>query len=364
MQALLTKHDLAKYPFTVEASDYIRSRNIQPLELAEPEFTPILDRALDRIKQTLFGSRIAAELTQEDVDILAYPTALMLISALGNDRVRRRYALAEAKRASQLLRNEQPEKLLHIATTSFGWDARLDDRDVGNSHFELAVHFKDYVRNSARIHDLKWKLVNRVLSAGYVLLPREDFARLLEEEVQARVLERTADLTITLPKELEVHIQPLRSMVETRARYFATEEMPRSVMAAAMPPCMKNLLSLLQSSKHISHMGRFAMTTFLLNVGTTEEGLLQIFKSFTDFDEKIARYQVEHIAGKRGSRTKYTAPNCSTLRTHGLCVNPDDLCATILHPLSYYRKKSRILLRKGRRVPERGKVTDRPGNNP
>lgn len=206
--------------------------------------------------------------------------------------------------------------------------------------------------------------MNRVLSAGYVLLPREDFARLLEEEVQARVLERTADLTITLPRELDVHIQPLRSMVEARARYFASEEMPRSVMSAAMPPCMKNLLSLLQSSKHISHMGRFAMTTFLLNVGTTEEGLLQMFKSFTDFDERIARYQVEHIAGKRGSRTKYTAPNCSTLRTHGLCVNPDDLCATISHPLSYYRKKSRFLLRRERRMPERGRGKGQQGDSP
>jgi DNA primase large subunit len=350
MQALLTKLDLAKFPFTKEASEYIRSRNIQPMELLEPEFTPILDRAMDRIKQTLFSSRISAELTTEDVDILAYPTALMIVSVLGNDRIRRRYALAEAKRASQLLRNESPEKLLHIATTSFGWDARIDDRDLGTSHFELAIHFDDYIRNSARIHDLKWKLVNRVLTRGYVLLAREDFARLLEEEVQARVLERTSELGLTLPKELEAYIQPLRAIVETRARYFASDEMPRAIMSEAMPPCMKNLLSLLQSSKHISHMGRFAMTTFLLGIGTTEEGLLSMFKAFTDFDERIARYQVEHIAGKRGSRTKYTAPTCSTMRTHGLCVNPDEMCAMVLHPLSYYRRKARALLRKSKRT--------------
>jgi len=354
MQALLTKLDLAKFPFTVEASEYVKSRNIQPQELIEPEFNPILNRAIDRITQTLSGGRISAELTQEDIDILAYPTTLMLISALGDDRVRRRYALIEAKRTGQLLRNEPPEKLLHIATTSFGWDARLDERDIGNSHFELAVHFRDYVRNSARIHDLKWKLVNRVLSAGYVLLPREDFARLLEEEVQAKILGKTADLKVTLPNELELRILPLRSIVEARSRYFTTEEMPRWVMAAAMPPCMKNLLSLLQSSKHISHMGRFAMTTFMLSIGTSEEELLKMFKSFTDFDEALARYQVEHIAGRRGSRTKYTAPNCSTMRTHSLCVNPDELCAIILHPLSYYRNKTRTLLRKGRqRTPNR-----------
>lgn len=359
MQALLTKLDLAKFPFTKEASEYVKSRNIQPLELVDPEFAPILNRAIDRIKQTILDNRISSENTGEDVDILAYPTALMMISALGNDRVRRRYALAEAKRASQLLRSESPEKMLHIAITSFDWDARIDELDLGRSHFELALHFEDYVRNSARIHDLKWKLVNRVLTLGYVLLPREDFARLLEEEVQARVLEKTSNLKLILPKALDEYIQPIRAIVEAHARYFTAEEMPHTAVPEAMPPCMKNLLSLLQTSKHISHMGRFAMTTFLLGIGTTEEGLLAMFKSFTDFDERIARYQVEHIAGKRGSKTKYTAPNCSTMRTHGLCINPDELCATITHPLSYYRKKTRPLLRR-RRGDDAPKPSDAP----
>jgi DNA primase large subunit len=353
MQALLTKLDLAKFPFTIEASGYIRSFNIEPVELARPELNQILERAVERIKQGVFTGKISADLTQEDVDILAYPTALMLISAIGDDRARRRYALAESKRAYQLLRDELPQKLLQIATGSFKWDAKLVDRDVGGSHFEFAIRFEDYVRNSARIRDLKWKLVNRVLSEGYVLLPREDFARLLEEEVQAKVLEKTSVSQITLPTELERQVQPLRSLVTARSRQLAADEIPRAAIAAAMPPCMTNLLSLLQSSKHISHTGRFAMTAFLLNIGTDEEELLKMFKSFTDFDERIARYQVEHIAGKRGSRRKYTAPNCSTMRTHGLCVNPDELCATVTHPLSYYRRKARIIFRRRRRGPRR-----------
>lgn len=345
MQALLTKHDLAKFPFTAEASGYIRSRNIDPTELIRPELLPILDRAAERVKQGVFTGRISADLTQEDVDILAYPTALMLITAIGDDRTRRRYALAEAKRAYELLRDELPEKLLQIATGSFEWDARLIERDVGDTHFEFALNFRQYVHNSARIHDLKWKLVNRVLSEGYVLLPREDFARLLEEEVQARVLERTSETNVTLPDELGRRVDPLRSMLQARSRSLAADEMPHAVMASAMPPCMKNLLSLLQTSKHISHMGRFAMAAFLLNIGTNEDELLKMFKTFTDFDERIARYQVEHIAGRRGSRRKYTAPNCATMRTNGLCINPDELCATIKHPLSYYRRKARMLFR-------------------
>jgi DNA primase large subunit len=363
MQTLLTKLDLAKFPFTAEASEYIRQRNIDPLELARPELASILDRAMERIRQGVFGGKISAELTQEDVDILAYPTALMLICATGDDRTRRRYALAEAKRAYELLRDETPEKLLRIAIGSFGWDSKIVDRDLGDTHFEFALHFEHYVRNSARIRDLKWKLVNRVLTGGYVLLPREDFARLLEEEVQARVLERTSELGISLPPELARRVEPLRSMLQARSQYLSADEIPRAVMASAMPPCMKYLLGLLQTSKHISHMGRFGMAAFLLNIGTTEEDLLKMFKSFSDFDERIARYQVEHIAGRRGSRTKYTAPNCDTMRTHGLCVNPDELCATIAHPLSYYRRKTRALIRNERRSTGfRGRTQPKPVN--
>ena len=309
---------------------------------------PILERAMERIRQGVFSGKIAADLTQEDVDILAYPTALMLISSVGDDRTRRRYALAEAKRAYELLRYEAPEKLLQIATGSFSWDAKLVERDVGDTHFEFALHFRFYVRNSARIHDLRWKLVNRVLTGGYVLLPREDFARLLEEEVQGRVLEKTADKTVALPDELARRVEPLRSMLMARSQHLASDEIPHAVMASAMPPCMKNLLSLLQTSKHISHMGRFAMAAFLLNIGTNEDDLLKMFKAFSDFDERIARYQVEHIAGKRGSRRKYTAPNCATMRTHGICINPDELCASITHPLSYYRRKARSIMRPDR----------------
>src|SRR5208283_2514165 len=156
-QTLLTKLDIAKFPFTSEASSYIRSRNIDPIELTRPELVPILERAMERIRQGVFGGKISADLTQEDVDILAYPTALMLISATGDDRTRRRYALAEAKRAYELLRTEPPEKLLQIATFTFNWDTRRVEQSIGESHFEFALHFKDYIRNSTRMRDLKWK---------------------------------------------------------------------------------------------------------------------------------------------------------------------------------------------------------------
>jgi DNA primase large subunit len=73
---------------------------------------------------------------------------------------------------------------------------------------------------------------------------------------------------------------------------------------------------------------------------------VQLYVSVTDFDEALTRYQIEHIAGLKGARTRYTPPTCNTLRTHGICRNQDAICKTVTHPLSYYRRKVRRLQRK------------------
>jgi len=64
-----------------------------------------------------------------------------------------------------------------------------------------------------------------------------------------------------------------------------------------------------------------------------------VFTSVSDFNERMTRYQVEHIAGSRGSSTKYTPPNCDTLKTHGICVSHDKECVKAVNPLICYKRK-------------------------
>src|SRR5437867_9778818 len=80
----------------------------------------------------------------------------------------------------------------------------------------------------------------------------------------------------------------------------------------------------------------------------------------------MTRYQVEHIAGKRGGRTKCSCPMCTTLKTHGVCYKPDEICTTIRNPLSYYKTKARTLSGRGpKRGPNEGPdKTDDPAQIP
>ena len=176
---------------------------------------------------------------------------------------------------------------------------------------------------------------------------REDDNKLTGSTAQRKILQKTRHPTVEAPSALQEAIKSIRELTSSNVTY-KTQEQTLGMEAADMPPCIKNLLETLSSGGRLSHVGRFTLTSFLVNTGATEDEVMNFFKSASDFDERKTRYQVEHIAGRRGSRRKYTAPNCNTMRTHGLCVNPDALCATITHPLTYYRRKAKILFREGR----------------
>jgi DNA primase large subunit len=77
----------------------------------------------------------------------------------------------------------------------------------------------------------------------------------------------------------------------------------------------------------------------MLSVGMSPDDVFNFFRSVSDFNERMTRYQVDHIAGTKGSGTKYTPPNCSTLSTHGLCISHDDQCDGAVNPLVCYKRK-------------------------
>ncbi len=124
----------------------------------------------------------------------------------------------------------------------------------------------------------------------------------------------------------------------SKLSFSSSIELPKTAVFSAFPPCIKKIYESITSGGHASHAERFTLTAFLLNVGLKPEDVAQIFRSVSDFDEEKTRYQIEHIAGVRGSGIKYTPPKCSILKTYGICVNQDELCNKIRHPLTYYKR--------------------------
>jgi DNA primase large subunit len=175
---------------------------------------------------------------------------------------------------------------------------------------------------------------------GYVALTDKESARLMQVEVEKWVNERVSTPSnFPLPLPLQTRLDEIKKVFEENRSKLGGSALPDEVINEAFPPCINYCLEGLMAGRRASHMERFALTTFLVNIGMPIEQMVSFYTEVTDFDESKTRYQIEHIAGLKGNRTKYTPPTCNTLRTHRVCRNPDRICDRINHPLSYYRRK-------------------------
>jgi DNA primase large subunit len=332
-----TKHDLAKYPFLKETTEYVKKLDLKIEDLTKPELSGILERAEERVEEAILYVLVSRKLHNEEIEILSFPVAIMLAVATENSFIKKRYALAEAKQTYNDMKLEPKERILAIAQ-NFEWKLTINN-DV-NAPYEFKLHFTDYLRNTTQLREKKWKLVNRLLLNGDVYLTRNETARLLSEEIR-RHIEKRLEIKESpkFPQEIIEKAEKIKNLSIEKIGKTEMEGFPKKVVQPAFPPCIKTLYQAISSGRHISHIGRFTLTSFLINIGMPPETLIELFKNFSDYNERMTRYQVEHIAGERGSRTRYTPPRCDTLKTHGVCINPDMLCRNIRHPLAYYRRK-------------------------
>jgi len=353
----LTPIDLAKYPFTPRAAEHVQELDHRTTELGSQEYVKILERAEQRIKeavqerQVAFPSRLDTE-----TELLSFPIAVMMVASSDDKSLKRMYALAEAKRVYALLKQEDREKLV-VLSQLFNWRIRPTEaylRNLGSKTLGFSLDFASYLRNSTVFHERKWKLVNRGMLNGEVFLNTDEAARLIAEEVRANI-EKKLDLKIDmgLPLTLVGKLEKLKQMYNDLRR-TREEEMPKEVVVDSFPPCINKLRNTALAKQHLSHIERFALTSFLLNSGMSIENVVECFRPTSDFSERMTRYQVEHIAGGKGSRTKYKPPMCSTLQTHRVCHGRDETCEKVRSPLGYYRAKLRVRFSKSSGKAESG----------
>ncbi|MEM0203288.1 MAG: DNA primase regulatory subunit PriL [Archaeoglobaceae archaeon] len=247
------------------------------------------------------------------VAVLRFVTSKLLVSKL-EDWARMRYAVNEAEAFSRALENEEDTIVRIVA------------RDLGIKLRDWEVHVSSYVKASSRIRDDDWRLVNRSVSDGYVKTSRPQVIRIIKEFLRARFFEKT-DFFVP---SLQPHLRDIESVAvrERRVEFDFGE-----VDSKCFPPCMLEIISEIQRGMNVPHTARFAVTSFLLNIGMSTDEILRLFKSAPDFDEEKSRYQIEHIAGMKGKATKYSAPSCDTMRTYQNCVSN----CNVSHPLIFYR---------------------------
>nr|MDO8097907.1 hypothetical protein [Candidatus Njordarchaeota archaeon] len=359
--------DLAKHFWSVQAAEYIKDKEVDLEEL--DNYEDVISEAESWIDSTLGTGVISPNFRRRPEEIiLAYPTARMFITILGNDYVLRRFATAVSKYAGVLLENEDDAKIVLLATTpgNFGersWQlvyqkaTQTKKEVIGGRIFEWKLSFTDYVNVAQNFHDTYWKLVNRPVSGGWVYLLKPDIARLMEEAIKVRIsrsgLKPSRDLPSTkgLPPSLREAVERISRRVKKRAGELQQYDIEGlGAGESAYPGCIKRILDKLNRGIGVSHNERLALVFFLSNVGKEIDDILRAFSNVPDFDVARTRYYVEHAMGMRGGGTKYKSFGCPKLQTFGLCSPQDEWCRqgkigpkTLSGPLHFYKAKSWVL---------------------
>lgn len=326
---------LARFPFLGEASDYVKGLGVTLEDLLEDRaYDKVRIAGMRRVLDALLEGEVRPGNIASDADalreLLAYPTARMLASCVPDNYLLRRYAVAETALVRQRL-DEEPGDAVPL---KLGEEMGLELRVNGG----YRLHFTDFLRETRGLRDRKWKLVNQRVDRGYVVLKRPDLMRVLQGALQLRLMdELPLPVNDAIMGTFREEVEVLQTQLALRRERFKPEEVA-TVDVANFPPCMKKLLAAVQASENVPHMGRFAIVAFLHNIGVPNEEIFRIFTNVPDFAKDVTHYQIEHITG-RISGTEYTAPECSTMKSYGICPGPDQLCLTITHPLNYYRKK-------------------------
>jgi DNA primase large subunit len=328
---MLTKEDLAKYPFLKKASEYIESLNLSIDDFTD-KYDDIVERALERVKFAIDGKLIKVDLYDPEKEILSYAVALALIYGLKDAWLIRRFANNEQKLYYEMLITEDNYKIIEIAKDGFNWDLELIE-----DNFIIPV--EQFLEIAPRFQAREWKLINSLLDKGKVYLKKVKIARLISEAVKNKIIKKSEEEEIKrlkLPEKLLYKAEVVKSKIERKEIKEEYKEIYTPIKED-LPPCISYLIKEMKSGKAISHMARFTVTSFLLNIGMSVEEVLEYFRNVADFNENKTRYQIQHIAGMIGSKIRYLPPKCEVLKSFGICVEPNELCKKIKHPLQYYK---------------------------
>ncbi|MEM4179688.1 MAG: hypothetical protein QXJ55_08470 [Candidatus Caldarchaeum sp.] len=324
-QPKVTLKLLASYPFLAEAREVVRGVSFEGLPRA------VYKRARERLMEALERGELGVvpRLDEPFVELLSFPVAKAVVHTIDDDWLKRRWALAESARVERLLLKENAD------VSEWLLSRLLEVRREGE---EYALRFTDYLKLVEGLTtDISWKLVNQKLHRGWVFITKTRLIRLIRQKLYQLLynsFQQTPKLT-KIPQQIAEMVADITEELQ-KIKARAGRVTP---VKGAIPPCMKAISDRLADA---SHTENFVYAAYLVNTGYSIEEIVDVFRKRADFDERIARYQIEHIAGLRGSRVKYRPPSCSRMRELGLCIENGRLCPPNIHnPLQYRPRQQR-----------------------
>ncbi|WP_417351705.1 DNA primase [Halobellus marinus] len=390
----------ARYPFFEGAREAVREADISPAALiaedapAVERATERVERAL------MAGTVAAEEPRRWEsrAELLSYPIARILVSLIETPAAVDKYAAAEANTARERFeadfaadgesgtagraRASRETVLREFDLVGAVRPERTDGpggnragratggRSGGRAPSHYWVDLGPYLDLADSTWGERWRLVNREVAEGAVRITGEGLTRILEAAVERRVAAglpfevRGDDGGDAIAEALAPAVSELRSLLNDHGATRGSNV--ETVVPALFPPCMKTLVRRTRSGEALPDHTEFSLVSFLVALGLDGEEVLTLLDvdgaddstperegaggsdgaadssdKADSNDESGANERRERIETRveyltEGDGTQYPPPSCATMKAYGDCVDPDERCETISHPLSYY----------------------------
>ena len=353
----------ARYPFFEGAREAVREADLSPAALVETG-APAVERGRERVERALMEGTVAAAEPRgwdADTEVLSYPIARILVSLLDTPAAVEKYATAEAATARERFEADfaATDDLESAGRTRTSLDGVLREFDLdtavrperdetgtpgrrgrgGNrdpTHHWIGLG--SYLDLAAAGWGGRWRLVNREVADGEVRVTREELSRLLEAAVERRVASglplevRGTDGGDAIAEALSPAIADLRELLNDTDTTGRTSV--EAVVPALFPPCMRALVRRAREGEELPATTEFSLLSFLVALGMDREDVTTLLDAGDGETADRIGTRIEYLAERDG--TQYPPPSCATMEAYGDCVDPDERCETISHPLSYY----------------------------
>ncbi|MCI4461402.1 MAG: DNA primase [Thermogladius sp.] len=339
---------LLPFLFTIEeVREFLKGAPLE--QVISSSESPIRLRALNNLRKILSEGVPGDPELPLEYEVASYYALIMIAKSLAERRLYTRISVAYSKRARDVF-NGLDEKILAGLGRKLGLDVELEKSPIkipvsvkkgvvvyNTLSFSMGVKSYLSVVSQRLIQDKKYHISSTILDKGRVFLDRETFIRVLEEAVYQYILKSFDSIEpVGIDSGLLNESRRILEELGLRTGGQSLEEHPKEVREGAFPPCVKKVIERLRSGENISHPERFLLATFLINIGVDIDSIVELFRNAPDFNERITRYQVEHLAGLRGGKKKYLPYSCDKLKSLGICPITDKCPGD--NPLSVYYK--------------------------
>ncbi len=338
---------LAKYPFLNEASLYVKDTYFDLTEFDRVEMNDIVNKAFNKINDYLRNGdsdyQINYQMTNHALvqdEALTFIASLLIIKSVSVDEITKKFALMESMRFEKYLISDLRDTFGHekkkyilfkIFKELFDTDILLDEK---NTLF-YKIRIRDYIKYSINFHEQEWKLVNRSVYKGFVYLNANEIVRLFRNELSLFIIKKIKEMRLDeFPAVISQRGQAIKDYWQSNNRFVYSYSNNMNVT----PPCIDHLYKQIEKGENLPHSARLLLGTFLLSTNKSVDEIVNVFSKLPDFNERVTRYQLNHLAGKKGSSKKYNVPSCEKIKLEDLC-HENNLCKGISNPIQLTRRK-------------------------